>query len=106
MAKIHESPEARERLPLPRDWFTVVTSDWHWKVSREMATHVERALVEQPMPRWVVFVDLAGSRVRLRTALIDFVEQTTADQRRVERAITAALKREAKAQEQEQEEDD
>jgi len=98
MAEIQESPEARERLPVPPDWFAVVARDCHWKVSREMAAHIERALESQPMPRWVVFVDLTGSRVRLRTALIEFVEQSTTDQRRFGRAVQAALKAEARAQ--------
>ncbi|MDP2482800.1 MAG: hypothetical protein Q8W45_05935 [Candidatus Palauibacterales bacterium] len=71
MAEIQESPEARERVPVP-------------------------------LPRWVVFVDLTGSRVRLRTALIEFVEQCTAEQRRIGRAMNAALKAEGKAQEWEQ----
>ncbi len=102
MAEIQKSPEARERLPPPSDWFMVAARDCHWKVSREMAAHIERALVEQPMPRWVVFVDVTGSRVRLRTTLIEFVEQSTADQRRLGRAVYAALKTEAKAQGQEE----
>jgi len=98
MAEVQESPEAQERLPVPPDWFAVVARDCHWKVSCEMAAHVERVLATVPLPRWVVFVDLSGSRVRLRTALIEFVEQSTADQRRFGRAMHAALKAEAEAQ--------
>jgi len=104
MAEIQESPEARERVPVPRNWFSVFTREYSWRVSREMAAHVERALEAEPMPRWVVFVDLTGSRVRLRTALIEFVEQCTVDQRRIGRAMQAALKAEAQAQEWEQDE--
>jgi hypothetical protein len=104
MAEVQESPEARERVPAPRDWFMVASRDCHWKVSREMAAHIERALQTEPMPRWVVFVDVTGSRVRLRTALVEFVEQCTADQRRIGRAIQAALKAESREQEWEKDE--
>jgi hypothetical protein len=99
MAEVRESPEARERVPVPSNFFAVVAADCHWKVSGEMAAHIERAMVAHPMPRWVVFVDITGSRVRLRTELIEFVEQSTADQRRVGRAVHAALKAEAEAKE-------
>jgi len=94
MAEHNESPESRERVPVPSDWFAVVARFRHWKVSREMAVHIERALVAEPMPRWVVFVDIHGSRVRLRTALIEHVTQSTAETRRLSRAVESALEAE------------
>jgi hypothetical protein len=99
MAEAQESREARERLPVPSTWFYVVARLRHWKVSREMAAHIERAMVAQPMPHWVVFVDITGSRVRLRTELIEYVAQSTADQRRVYREVTSALEAEDDAPE-------
>ncbi|MFL5520221.1 MAG: hypothetical protein ACJ8B6_04750 [Gemmatimonadales bacterium] len=68
-----------------RDFFVVITGDCRFCVSTAMAAHIERALGAQWMPRWVTFVDLMGSRVRVRADRITMVMQSTADQRAAER---------------------
>jgi hypothetical protein len=42
-------------------------------------------------------VDLTGARIRLRTRLIEFIGQSTADQRASERAFHRTLNQERKA---------
>src|ERR1041385_9342575 len=58
-------PEAVE--PGAGDFFIVSGDCSTWLVSTEMGRFIESILDATPRPRWVKFVDLAGSRVRLRT---------------------------------------
>jgi hypothetical protein len=50
-------------------------------------------------PVWVVFVDIAGSRVRIRTAAIHGIEESTPEQRASARAFSDALSEEAEEEE-------
>jgi hypothetical protein len=86
-------PRIDERLTqpdLPVDYFVVATHDELRYVSRVMAQAIEATLCQSPTPRWVTFVDLTGARVRLRTRLIEYVQQSTAEQRAMERALYRA----------------
>jgi hypothetical protein len=85
-------PEAIE--PVAGDYFIVSGGDCTWYVSTDMARFIEGALDAVLRPRWVKFVDLAGSRVRLRTGQIAFICQCTAEQRALERQFSRALARE------------
>jgi hypothetical protein len=67
------------------DFFVVTTGDCRFHVSTAMAAHIERVLAARWMPRWVTFVDLTGSRVRVRTDRITMVMQSTVEQRAAER---------------------
>jgi hypothetical protein len=67
------------------DYWLVETRTDYTPVSRETAEIVERALDEDPPPAWVIFRDLAGSRHRMRTALIERVSECTAEQRAARR---------------------
>ena len=51
----------------PVDYFLVVAHYADWFVSREMAQAIEASLNQTPAPQWVIFVDLTGARVRVRT---------------------------------------
>ena len=67
------------------DFFVVIAGDCRFHVSTAMAAHIERVLGARWKSRWVTFVDLSGSRVRVRTDRITMVMQSTVDQRAAER---------------------
>lgn len=90
----HELPRQPE---LPADYFRVVAHYEEWYVSLEMARAIESALNEAPTPEWIMFVDLTGARVRVRSRLIEYIHQCTADQRTLSRAFYRALRAERKA---------
>src|SRR5258707_10757175 len=81
-------PEAVE--PSAGDFFIVSGDCSTWLVSTEMARFVESILDARPRPRWVKFVDLAGSRVRLRTRQIEYICQCSAEQRASRREVSPA----------------
>jgi len=97
MQRMEEQSEEEPVRPRAADHFVVVADDCAWFVSTEMARFIEACLEADPPPRWVKFVDLTGSRVRVRARLIDAIHQSTADQRAAERAFHRALERERKA---------
>jgi hypothetical protein len=66
-------------------------------VTRETADYVEAALSRWWVPRWLVFRDRSGSRIRVRTSLIRSVGESTPEQRAADRKIDRARKREEKA---------
>src|SRR6266545_5557348 len=88
-------PEAVE--PDAGDYFIVSGECGTWYVSTEIARFIESILDARPRARWVKFVDLAGSRVRLRSRQIDYICQSSAEQRASHRAHSRALSRERKA---------
>ncbi len=79
------------------DYFIVVGENFTWYVSTEMARFIEACLDRKFRPRWVTFVDLGGSRVRVRARHIEFICQCTTEQRAAERDFFRALKQERKA---------
>lgn len=97
MNRLKEGTAEPDEPLLPDDYFVVDSTDFgEWYVSREMAQHVEACLDQAPTPRWVVFVDVTGARVRVRTRLIAYVWQCAAAQRELERAFHRARGRERK----------
>ena len=93
----NERHDRSGQLELPVDYFLVVSHDEAWPVSREMAMAVEATLREVPTPEWVTFVDVTGARLRMRTRLIDYVRQSTAEQRALYRAFWRAREAERDA---------
>ena len=79
------------------DYFVVSTRFDSWCVSTAMARGIETDLDAEPARDWVTFVDLHGSRVRLRAREVLSVAQCTADQRASARVHERRLRREAKA---------
>ena len=76
------------------DYWLVSTSSASYRVSAVMARYVENALDRWPRPRWIRFVDVAGSVVRLRTASIESVLQTSTETRAMWRRFEAERDRE------------
>lgn len=66
-------------------------------VSGETAAKVGRALSALWPRRWLRFVDRNGSRAWVRTALVEFIEESTELQRERSRAFHRALRRELKS---------
>jgi hypothetical protein len=69
------------------DFFVVSTDGDTWCVSTEMARHIDTCLDADPMPRWVVFVDVTGARVRVRCDRIESLTQRSVEQRATSRAF-------------------
>ena len=59
-------------------------------MSTVIAQFIEVCLDDEPRPQWVKFVDLSGSRVRLRLKDIEYICQCTAEQRSAERVLPRA----------------
>jgi hypothetical protein len=55
---------------LHQDHHIVETNGFNYIVSTAMAQHIERELDRWPRPRWITFVDVCGSRVKIRSSLI------------------------------------
>ena len=96
MNRVEEVFEPNAERPGPGDYFVVSGESFTWYVSTAMAKAIEARLDAKPRARWVTFVDLVGSRVRLRIRRIEYICQCTAEQRAAERAFFRSLKRERK----------
>lgn len=76
------------------DYFVVAAGDWEWPVSLLMVKAIEADLDGSPTPRWITFVDLAGSRVRVATGALESITQSTPEMRATRRALREALEKE------------
>jgi len=75
--------------------FFVVAGDFGAAcVTRETAERIEAVLDRRDVPAWITFEDRAGSRLRVRTALIRSLGESTAEQRAADRRIDRARRRE------------
>jgi len=81
-------------LEPPGSYFVVDSASDRWLVSAVMARHLEQLLDRVPAPDWVSFVDLFGSRIRVRAVVIQSVAQSTEEQRAACRALSRRLDRE------------
>jgi hypothetical protein len=98
MNPVREEQEEESSRPIGVDHFVVSAKSAIWYVSTEMARHIETCLEVEHHRAWISFVDLNGARVRLRSLEIEYLAQSTADQRAAERAFHRALNRERKAE--------
>ena len=73
----HEQSE----VLLHAGYHVVVTQQGNYIVSTVMAHHIEQQLDRWPRPRWITFVDVAGARVRIRSRLIEGLEQSSVESR-------------------------
>jgi len=73
------------------DYFVVAGLFGTFYVTAETARAVERALDRVLAGRWLVFRDLSGSRLRVLRAQVTGVYESTAEQRRRDRAFYRAL---------------
>ena len=98
MSRLRQKEEQEAPRPIGVDHFVVSAKSATWYVSTEMARHIEACLDVEHHQILVSFVDLSGSRVRLRSVEVEYLAQSTADQRAAERAFHRALNRERKAE--------
>ena len=73
---------------------------------REVAEGVLEELRRAWPPRWIEFADLSGATVRVRTRLIECVQECTGAQRAAAREFRRARRREEKADRRPWEDDD
>ena len=66
-------------------------------VRAAVAARIERELDRRFPPRWIHFTDLAGSRVRVRSAQVRCVVEATAAQRATDRQLDRAREKEEEA---------
>ncbi len=97
MEKVEQEGRSEAPQPLGVDHFVLDTRANCWNISTVMARHVERCLDADPRPFWITFVDLAGSRIRIRSQDVESLSQSTADQRAAARALCRGWTQERKA---------
>ena len=84
-----ENRQERERLTVwYPEYFVVYTGIGSYLVSRETARQIERALARPRLRRWVRFVDVSGAAIRLQTALVRSLEQSTPETRELARRMS------------------
>jgi hypothetical protein len=78
------------REPFAAEYFVVIGEYSSWYVSTPMARLIEECL--DAGAEWVKFVDLTGARIRLRTRMINYITQHSADQRAMERDFNRRIR--------------
>lgn len=76
------------------DFFVVAGEFGAACVTRETAERIEAVLDQRDVPTWISFDDRVGSRLRVRTALIRSIGESTAEQRAADRQLERARRRE------------
>ena len=103
--KDYFGPEPEERPP-DEEYYIVGGEAGYFCVARETAQRIARLLEHHRPPCWIVFRDLSGSEVRVRTCKLDTVCESTAEQRARDRAFIRARKMEAQQDRRPWEEDE
>ena len=85
-----EEPERPPRM----DFYEVVTYNDTWYVTADTARWIESRMDKWLKPRWVRFVDIRGSCVRIRVKDIRAVSEALTDQRATGRAFFRFLQQE------------
>ena len=98
ISQIQEQPEY-EQVYGVGEYFAVSGETFWFAVSLEMAQFIEQELARWPRRGWLTFVDLNGSRVRLRAREIVQITQWTPGQRAANRAFLQALRQEEQDEE-------
>lgn len=107
MNRIKELLEEPGERPLPAGDYWIVYGDGIYVyVTAETAVRVARSLERWWTPRWITFVDLTGSRIRVRTSTLQGVLECTALQRAATREFERAQRLEQKADRRPWEDDD
>ncbi|HEX6060211.1 MAG TPA: hypothetical protein VFZ11_14470 [Gemmatimonadaceae bacterium] len=88
------------------DYWVVQGPMWWARVSPATAAAIERRITRLIRPRWIVFTDLAGSRIRVRAEMVRGLCECTAEQRATDRRLDRAQRREEKADRKPWEDDD
>lgn len=98
-----EEPE--EPKP-PDDYYEIHARCDTYYVSRDVGERVLAELGRAWPAKWIAFTDLSSSAVRIRSRLIDCVQECRAAQRVASRAFHRARRQEEKAERRPWEEDD
>ncbi|HWK88661.1 MAG TPA: hypothetical protein VNP72_01650 [Longimicrobium sp.] len=85
MKKLKQKQETPEERSGPGDYYEVICPFGTWYVSGQTAARIGRVLERRWRPRFVKFVDLAGSRAWLRTDAIEGIAESTERQRAASR---------------------
>jgi hypothetical protein len=88
--------EPEERRP-GGDYFVVSGLFGTFYVTADTARAVERSLDRVLAPRWLVFRDLSGSRIRVLRRQVQGVYESTAAQRRTDREFYRSLAEESES---------
>lgn len=102
----------KERLGEPEeeypagDYYEILAHNEVFYVSREVAEAVLRLLNRRWPARWIGFTTLSGSAVRIRSRLIQCVQECTGPQRSAAREFHRAQRKESKADRRPWEDDD
>jgi hypothetical protein len=67
----------RQEGPDSGDYFVVSTADGWYYVDYATAARLSRQLDRRWTPAWVKFVDLSGSRVWLRSRIVESIREST-----------------------------
>ena len=97
MDKLKERQEMPEERTGPGDFYEVVSNFGTWYVSGATAARIGQALERRLRPRYVKFVDMAGSRAWVRTDRIESITESTALQRDQDRAFHYLKRKENRA---------
>jgi hypothetical protein len=92
-----EKPD--EERPVARDYWVVRSYGNSWHVRAPQAMRIKRVLERRWKPTWLEFRDVAGSRIRLRTAHVLGMYECTEAQRAKDRRHNRYLENEEKADE-------
>jgi hypothetical protein len=79
------------------DFFVVAGEFGVTCVTPDTASRIESILDRKDVPTWITFRDRVGSRIRVRTALIRSIGESTAAQRTADRRLERARQREEQA---------
>lgn len=104
--RLKARPEEPEEPKPPDDYYEIHARCDTYYVSREVGEAVLSLLRRRWVPRWIGFTDLSASAVRIRSRLIDCVQECRAAQRVATRAFHRARRQEEKAERRPWEEDD
>ncbi|HEU0013327.1 MAG TPA: hypothetical protein VFQ45_06560 [Longimicrobium sp.] len=88
MKNLKQKQEVPEERSGPGDYYEVICQFSTWYVSGETAARIGRVLDRRWRPRFVKFVDLAGSRAWVRTASIESIAESTPGQREKDREFS------------------
>lgn len=97
MKTLKQKEETPDERPGPGDYYMVVAQYSTWFVSPETAVRLGRALDRRWRPRWVKFVDLAGSRAWVRTVSIECISESTERQRTQDRQFQYLRRKEERS---------
>jgi hypothetical protein len=94
--RTEEKEEEEPRSGGP-DHFVVSARSTSFFVSTRMAAHIEACLDARKPSPWIRFVDICGSRVRIHRREIEYLFQSTTEQRAAYRRYNRAINMESKA---------